>query len=544
MAMLVWGSLRDAIPGLPANLTIKNYDLLLTSRFWALTRNSLILSVGSTVIAVTVGGLLALSVVRLQVPRPRLLDSLITIPAYVTPFIGALGYQLLLSPRVGYINGFFSSIGLPTLNIYSYAGIIYVMGLYQAPVAYLYLRPALMRIDASFEEVARVMGASPRRTFRSVVFPLAKPTLLSATIICFVTGIGNFAVPAVLGGTVGIEALPTRLVELIRDYPADPNTGAVIGVFLATITVSLVWVSNRILRGRDYTAMLTRSSQSTRIVPRAGRLLGLAICVAFFVLAAVLPLGMMLIASFQPLFTSHIDLGTLTLDNYRYVFTYRVISDAILNTIFLAVCAAIGGTVLAILLGYIIVRTRLPGRRLVEQLGIAPIALPDSVMGLALLWMWVTIPIAVYGTRWILLIAYIALFLPYATPAAVGAFRQVSADFEDASRVLGATWLHTVRKVVAPLIAPAMLGSAIIILYHTVREVAASLLLYSPGSEVMSVAMWSMFEEGRYTEMFALSWVQIVTVLLLVVAAKRVARWGGGMNVDLAASPGRARRPR
>jgi len=536
LVMLVYGSLRDAPPGLPGVFTAKNYEILREPDFLSLVKNSLIVTCGSTILAMVVGGGLAFVLVRLRMPMPRLLDMLVTVPAYVTPFIGAIGWSLLLSPRVGYLNHFFELVGLPTIDIYSLGGMVWVMGIYEAPIVYLYLRPALSRIDRSLEEVGRVMGASPTRTARSIIVPLLMPASLSALLLCFVNLLGQFGVPGVLGGPEGINVIPTYLVTLVQQYPVNPNAASVLGVALTVTTMVLLWVSNRVLGKRDYTTVVGKGRYEPGPTSRRMRWIGVTICLVYVFLTEVLPMGMMFFASFQKVFTPDFGRSGFTLANYKYVLSYPSLVTSISNTLLLALATAVIGSVLALLLGFIVVRTRLPGRHVVEQIAIAPLAIPPSVFGLALLWTWITVPVGVYGTLLVLLLAYLALFLPYTTRAAIGAFRQVSVDLEDASRVLGGSWLLTLRRIVAPLVGPAILGGAIIVLYHSVRELAASLLLYAVGTQVISVAIWEMFNEGQYLELFAMSTVQVLIVLVLVLVVRLLGRRFVGVD----ATDGRA----
>jgi iron(III) transport system permease protein len=450
----------------------------------------------------------------------------------VTPFIGAIAWSLLLSPRVGYLNHFFHAIGLPTVNIYSLGGMVWVMGIYEAPIVYLYLRPAMARMDRSLEEAGRVMGASPLATARSIVMPLLLPASLSALLLCFVNLLGQFAVPGVLGEPEGINVVPTYLVNLVQQYPTNPNAAAVLGVALTATTVVLLWLSNRVLGKRDYTTVVGKGRYEPGPTTRWMRAVGLVVIGAYAVIALILPIGMMLFASFQKVFTPDFGHSGFTLGNYSYVFSYPSLVTSITNTLVLALATAVLGSVLALLLGYIVVRTRLPGRRVVEQIALAPVAIPPSVFGLALLWTWITLPVGVYDTRTILLLAYLALFLPYTTRAAIGAFQQVSVDLEDASRVLGGSWLLTLRRIVTPLVGPAILSGAIIMLYNSVRELAASLLLYSIGTQVIAVAIWEMFNQGQYLDLFAMSMVQIAIVFALVLVVRLLGRRFVG--VDLA----------
>ena len=537
IGMLILGSLRDNPPGLPSALTLANYELLFTGEFVSLLRNSMVVATGSTAVSMVLGTALAAITVRTRLPYASVFENLIIVPAYITPFIGALGWTLLLSPEIGYVNAILARLGLPTVSIYSMWGIIWVMGLYFTPIAYLYMRPSFLRLDRSFEEAGRVIGATVWQTARRVVLPLTLPALLSAILIVFVQAIGQFSVPGILGPRADIEVLPTQIVRMTSQFPTNPNGAAVLGIALAAMTLAGLALNNRILRRKDFTTITSRGATPWRIDIGKWKIATVGLCVLYVLTAVVLPTAVMFLASFQPYLTTDITSVGLTLDNYVYVLTFPDVSQSIINSIVLAVGAAVTTTGLAVLLGYVIVRTKMAGRQAADYLSSSPLAIPHTVFGLAMLWTWVSIPVGIYATRWVLYIAYVALFLPFSVRAATSAFRQIDIALEDAARVNGASWLTTIRRIVAPLLGPALLSGAIIVLYHAVRELAASLLLYSAGSQVMSVAIWSMFGEGRFVQLFALAMINIAVVLLLVIAANRVARrfraeGGAGLGMD------------
>lgn len=529
MWWLVVGSLREDSPGFPSGLTLDNYRFLGSSRFLGLLRTSLVISVGSTMVSLVIGLGLAIVIVRTKIPAASTWDSLVLTPAYITPFIGALGWTLLLSPNIGYLNAVLASIGLPAINIYSIGGIIWVMGLYYAPIAYLYLRPSLLRLDQSLEEGSRVLGANTWTTMRRIVLPLTLPALLSSLLIVFVNAIGQFGIPGVLGVQQGIEVVPTYLIRLVTRFPADPNSAAVMGIALTAMTVFGLWMSNRVLRGRDFTTVGTKGAQPLRVEMGPLRYLAYGFLGAYLILALILPVGVMLLASFQPFLTTNLSRSGFTLANYEYVFSFPALARSIRNSALLAVGAAVAGTTLSVLLSYIVVRTEMVGRSMVDYASTAPVAIPHTVFGLGMLWAWISIPVGVYGSRWILLFAYVALFLPYAMRSTTAAFQQIDVAMEDASRVIGAGWITTVRRIVVPLLRPALVSGAVIILYHSVRELPASLMLHSVGTEVMSVTIWNMYADGRYVQLFALA---IINIAITMAAVFTMNRFGRSLSAD------------
>jgi iron(III) transport system permease protein len=524
LGMLAAGSFLDEPPGQAGSFTLDNYEEVASPDFAELLTNSAVVAAGSTLLAMALGALLAVTMVRTNLPLRRFFAATVLLPAYVTPFIGAICWTVLLSPDVGYLNNALATLGLGPLNVYSMPGIVWVLGVYLTPVAYLYLLPALLRLDRSFEEAGRATGATARQTARFVIVPLLRPAVLSAMLIILVQAVGDFAVPAVLGRQAGIEVVTTEIVRMTGTYPADPNGAAVLGLVLAAITLAVLAFNHMLVRRTDFTTITSRGVELASSGSTAWRVVGTVAFAGYTLVAIVLPLGVMLLASFQPYLTTDVTSVGLTVANYEYVASFPAIGRAIRNSVLLALGAAATTTVLGVLLGYLIARVRVRGGGVVDYLSTSPLAIPHTVFGLAMLWTWVTVPVGVYGSPWILFFAYVGLFLPFSVTPAVAAFRQVDTSLEDAARVFGTSWLGAVRRVVVPLVAPALLSGAIIVLYHAVRELSASVLLYTPGSEVIAVSIFSMLSEGRYVQVFALSVVNVGLVLALVAVSNLVGR--------------------
>lgn len=524
IVMLFYGSVRDASPGQPGAFTLGNYAFLGTSDFARLVANSAVVGVGSTLLAMAIGLALAFLMVRVRVPFAAQFDALIVVPGYLTPVVGAIAWIVLLSPGRGWINNLLNALGLPTLDIYGFGGIIWVMGLYFAPLAYLYVRPMLEGIDRSLEESARVLGASPRITFRRIILPLAMPALLSATLVIFVNAVGDFGIPGALGYRDKIDVIPTALVRLVVIFPSDPNRATVLGIALMVITIACLAISRRLLSGRSFTTVGVRGGRGLPSGRGAASWAALAVILLYILIALVLPVLAMGVTSFQKFPNPNLFSATYTLDNYRFVLTFPAIGRSIVNSAMLALGAAVICTVLATIVGYMVVKARSAASVTLDFIGSSTLAIPHTVFGLGTLWFWVSVPAGIYGTRWILLFAYVAFFFPYALRAAINAFLQVDRSMEEAGRVFGASWQKTILAIIVPIIAPGLLSGATIIIYHTFRELSGSLLLYSPGGEVMATALWGLYTEGRFVELFALAMLNIVIVLGLVALATWLAR--------------------
>lgn len=521
---LIYGAFRTDAPGVPGgSFTLENFAFLASPDFWVVARNSILVAGATTAGAFVLGTLLAFVVVRFDPPGARWLDTFLLVPAYVPQFIMAIAWVLLLSPAIGYLNSAAATVGLPPADIYTFGGIIWVSVLTSTPVAYLYAKPALLAFDSSLEESARVFGATPGVAVRRILLPLARPALLSACLVLFVTTLGDFGIVGVIGAQARIDVIATKLLTMVTDFPSDPNAASVLGLSLMTVSLSGLLVTRKLLKNRDYVTVGTRGSKQRPNASRLQRVLGLVIALVFIFVAAVLPIAALVVGSLQA-YVSPTFQSPWTFSNYTTLPAYPTLARSIVNSVLYSVGAAVICMLLSVWFARIAVRGRGILARLIDGISNLPLAIPHVVFGLALLWMWIVLPVGVYGSSWILLIAYVGLFLPFGMRAAVAAMQSIDPSLEEAGRMSGATGFRTGVRIVLPLMVPAVLAGGTIILYNGMRELSASLLVYSTGSEVMSIVIWNLYEIGNYVQLFALSVINIVLILVIVAAANHFSR--------------------
>lgn len=520
---LVYGAFRTAAPGLPSTWTLDNFGFLSTPEFLGYLKNTVLLAVGATVLSILIALGLAIAILRIRIPGAKFFDSLVVIPAFVPAVLIAFAWILMLSPSVGFLNVYLSDLGLPTFDIYTLPGIIWVMALAHAPISYLYIKPALLSVDSSLEEAAWTVGASRFQTLRKVVLKVAAPGLLSATLIVFVSCLGEFTIPATLGPTAHIQTISSQLLVFVADFPANPNKAAVMGLFLMIVSAIGLFINSRILKGRVYstvgargTGLITgRSSRLVKIIAFAG-------CSLYLVFVVVIPAFSLVVGSLQA-FPSPTFSAPWTLDNYTELATFPGVFTAILNSLWLSIVAAIIVMAISVLLARTYVRSPRFGRVL-DQIGSLTIAVPPIVLGLALLWMWITIRAGVYGSVWILLLAYVALFLPLGIRATLDSVSQLDVGMEEAARIGGAGGARVTRSIVLPNIIPSLLSGGTVVVYHAMRELAASLMLFTSASTVISVVFWQLFQGGRVSPAMAVGIVQLVMIFVVVALANLVLR--------------------
>lgn len=525
MAFLVVGSLQSAPPGQAGSWTLDNYDVLWTADFLELVLNSLILAVATTLISLAVGAALAVALSRWNVLGARFFESVAIIPAYIPAFVGAIAWSFLLAPKTGYLNAPLAVLGLPPLNVFSWGGVIAVLSIYSAPVVFLYLRPALQSVAPSLEEAGRLLGAGRFRVVWRILIPAIRPAILSSSLIVFISSLADFAVVGVLGTRAHIDVVALRIVELTTKGVLDTGRAAVLGVALAAVSLVGLSVIVRGLANRDLVTIGARHRAGQSHANARLRWLGFAMSALYALIAVVLPVAVLVVGSLQPYLSTTFSSGW-TLENYALMASYPGALTSIANSILLSILAAVTCAALSAMLAYLVVRRGGWLGRLVNHLAFSPLAVPHMVFAVALIWTWVGTSGFFYGTRWILLAAYIALLLPYAMRASVTAFHQLDPVLEEAGRMSGASRVRVALRIVSPLITPGVAAGATLVLYQAMKEISASLVLYPPGEPVMSVAIWGLSYQGQFAQLFALCVVYVVLIFALVAGATALSRRG------------------
>ncbi len=526
LVFLVYGSVGTAPPGQVSGLTLRWFQQALTSpRLLEAARLTLVLAAGSTVLATGLGVVLAWLVARTDVPARRLLHLGVIAPFFLSPFIGALSWDMLLSPRFGVLNQALAALGWGGLDVYTPAGIMWVMGLYYAPYVYLFVQSALYNFDPALEEAAVMSGFGRWATLRHVTLPLMAPALLSGMLLALVGAAGQFGVPALLGRPSRLSVLATNIYDLTSIYPSRFNLAAALAVELMAIAGLGVALQHRLLRGRGYVTVGGRSARA-RLQPLGGwRWPAFGLASGFMLVGTVLPLLMLLYASLTPLYTGRVSLAGLTLDHYREVLVGNPLAQrAIVNTVWISALSASLAVALAVVLSWISLRTRVWYRGGLDLLVTLPAAIPAVALGLALLWTWVFLPLPVYGTAALLVVGYVTGFLPFAVRAVTSVHRQIDPALEEAVTMVGGGWGATLRHVTLPLLKPGIAAGWTLLFIIYVRELAISILLYSPGNEVLSVLIFNRWVEGDHGVLAAMAVLQVLMMAALIGLATRVFR--------------------
>lgn len=495
---------------------------------FALATRSAIFAVGAALGAALIGGVLAYLVARTDLPGRRVVVTLTLIPLVVPGMLYAFAWVLLTSPRIGALSGPFGD--LPDrlgVDPFTLQGMIWVESLHLSPVAFLLLYVAFRSIDPSLEEAAQVAGLRRGQTIRHVTLPLVRPAIATTLLLVGLRAIESFEVPALLGLPGGVSVLTTRLFELLRSFPPDPAAAGSMGILLVGVAVLGLAFHHTALRRSDAFQVVTpdRRAGNSLQLGRA-RPVVVAVLACWFALVVVAPIAILVWASLLPHYRrpGRAALDGVGLDTYRRLLDESTLSDAVGRSLVLGAAAATIAVLLGALVAWVVVRTRVRGRFLLDAVVLTPLVIPGLVLGLAIGFVWLRVPLPVYGTSTILLVAYVTNFLPHGSRYAAAALAAVRPELEEAARVNGATRWSTLRLVVLPLAGPGLAAAWLTILVLSLREISLSLLLYAPGEEVVPVLLWERWEDGRLTDVAALGLLIVALIVVVLAVAYRAGR--------------------
>jgi iron(III) transport system permease protein len=520
---LLFGSVRGE-----QGLSLEHFAEVLTGRLYVTAlKNSLMLGAWTSLFSTIIGLTLAWAVSRTDVPAKPLLQLTATLSYLSPPFLTAIAFTYLFSPNAGLINVLLRDVaGLPwlTFNIFSMPGLVLVTVMHTFPFVYLLAASALQSVDASYEEAAQILGAGKLRTAFAITAPLVAPAVLSGTLLGFVNAIALFGSQAIIGLPGRIVTLPTRIYALF-DYPPEYGLASALSLVFVLITIVALYLQRAFLARRSYVTLAGKGARLALL--RLGRwrfvLLGFGIVV--FIVSILAPYATLIAVSFSKSWGLDFWKG-LTLANYKFIlFDYDVTRRAILNSLLLATLAASGAVLLGAVIGWIDLRTRIPGRRLLDYFALIPLGLPGIVMAVALIQFWLALPVALYGTLAILLLAYMGRYIPLGVRAANAALRQVDPSLEESAQILGASWLTTMREVTLPLIRPGLFAGWLLVFVPVIQELSASILLFSSSSITLAVAIYNLYETGYIEPVAALAMINMVIVSAAIWLATRI---GGG----------------
>jgi len=545
VAMLLLGALTNTNPVVDGfgvfDLSLDNFvSVLGNANVHHALANSLIACTGGTALAVAIGLAFSWIVVRTNTPFRGFLGAASLVPLFVPPLVAGVAWSILGSPKSGLLNTMMKWMGLDwRIDLYSMAGLIVVFGMYYAPYVYMFTASALRNMDPSLEEAAEVAGVGPVRTLFTVTFPLIAPAIISGMLLSFIVMLGIYGIPAVLGAPANISVLTTYIFKLTNWSPPLYSTAAAVAIILMVVTGALVLLQQGVLAGRSFITVAGKAFRPRALDLGPWRWLTLALALLYLFVVVVLPMLALIVAAFRrflfiPDAASLFDMRHYSLVHFESIFDNPLTMRSIWNTMEVGLVTAVLGGLLAFAIGYTVHRGSVPGRRAIDLVATLPVAIPGLVIGVAYLWAWIGLPGGLYGTIWILALAFIARFIPDTMKALSTSFLQIHRELEEAAWVCGRGRLGTIRSIVLPLARPGTIAAMTLLFILAIRELGSSLFLYTSDTTVMAVLLLDYYEGGNTGKTAAFSLVQ--TALLAVLIG--VASWlsSGGTNSSVGRS--------
>jgi iron(III) transport system permease protein len=512
--------------------TLGNFETLFTDPdFLDPLVTTLILATSSSIICCLAAAPMGWLVARTDMPLRGTVRALVTASFVTPPFLGAIAWELLAAPNSGLLNKIYRAVtDAPQdehlLNIYSLPGLIFVISCYTFPYVFVLLANALDRIPGDLEDASAILGGGTWTTARRVTIPLAMPALLAGALVAFLQTMTLFGSPAILAIPAGFHTMTTKIWSLFN-YPPKPELAAAASLPLLLLTILLLRAEKLILGRRGYSVV--GGKQGNPRLVQLGMLKWAALAFVFVVLLCpvFLPYGALLNAAFSRVATSFVWFDNFTLHNIYFVFfELSAAKLAVKNTFLLGAASATIGTLIAVVIAYLTARRAIAGHRFLGFLATAPVAIPGIVLGVGLFLSYARPPLVLYGTLWILLIAFITIALPSAYQQLQSAFRSVHTDIEDAARIFGATRLRILRDITGPLLRTSLIATWCFIFVGVIRELSAAIMLFTSETKVVSVLIFDLNESGDLGAIAVLGLIMLVITFAVVILVNRIPGFG------------------
>jgi iron(III) transport system permease protein len=496
-------------------------DVQLRRALW----NTVVMAFWVGVMSVAVGAPLAWLTARTDLPGRALVRALVMASFVTPPFLGAVAWVMLAGPNAGVLNKAWRALTgaeAAAVNIFSMPGLVFVVALYTFPYVYVMIANTLELIASDVEEAAAMLGAGRVAVARTITLPLVAPAVVSAFIVSVLQALALFGSPAILALPAGFHTLTTQVWGMFH-YPPRVETAAAVALPLLVATALLLLLQRRLLGRRGYVAVGGKGGMRRRIALGPWRYPALLGCLGVLGCAVFLPYGVLAKAAFSRAWAQPLAWDNLTLRNWTFTFLeYSATQSAIVNTLELAVLTASLGAGLAAVLAYVARRRVIVGHQLVGFLALTPIAIPGVVLAVALFIAYTRPPLILYGTLWILFVAYLTKEMPVGYAQADATFRTIPVELEDAGRILGARRLRVLGDITAPLARSGVIAAWCFVFIGVIRELSASIILFTPGTKVMSVVIFDLKEEGQFGAIAVLGLFMIVMTFGVVLLMERV----------------------
>ena len=512
----------------PHGPTLENYaalftDATLVQPFLITLESSAAVAILCVLVAVPMGWCVA----RTDMPLRRLVRVLVMASLVTPPFLGAIAWELLAAPNTGFLNqlarvAFHLDRAVHPFNIYTVAGLTFVNFLYTFPYAFTFVANALERIPADLEDASAILGARSAQTLWRVTLPLILPAILAGGLIAFLQSMTVFGSAAILTLPAGFHTMTTRIWSLFQ-FPPKPALAAAASMPILLLTLLLLRAQQLILGRKGYVVVGGKGARRAIAALGPWKWLALGFCALVLLNAIVLPYGALLDAAFVKVAPAVPTLANLTWSHLHFVFfELDATPVALWNTMILALGAATIGTALALVVGYLVARRAVRGWQVLGFLATAPLAIPSIVLGVGLFLAYTRPPLLLFGTLWIMLIAFVTIEFPAAYQQLVSVTSSIHPELEEAGRLLGATRLRVLREITSPLIRSGLVATWCFVFIGAIREISAAILLFTAPTRTIAVVIYDLNESGDTGSIAVLGLLLMVVTFTVLAIANRV----------------------
>ena len=488
--------------------------------------NSLALGASSSAIAVVLAVPMAWAVSRTDMPGKRLVWFVVMGAFVLPPYLGAIGWILLAGPNSGLLNVAWRAMtgaAGPLVNVYSFAGLAFVIALHSFPLVFIFVKSALDLVSSEMEDAANILGAGTALATRRITLPLVWPSILGGIIVVFLETVSLFGTPAIIGIPARINVVTTQLWQFF-EYPVRVEVAAAFAMPLLLITVALLGAQKLLLARKGYVSQTGKGGERRPIALGGWRWALAGWCGVVGLLSVGMPILVLLQASFAKAWGRGFSLENLTFRNYRYLlFQHEMALSSIWNTLWFSAAAATLAVGIGILVAYVVNRRLVRFAGALAFLAMAPFVIPGIVMAIGFYAAYAGPPVMLYGTALIVILGFTARFLPIAFANSTAALRAVHPEMEEAARILGAGRLATVRRITAPLLQKSLVGGWLIVFIVASRELSAAIFLVGPKTRTMAVLLYDLSEAGNFEQLAAFGGILLVITMVLVAIGMRLA---------------------
>jgi iron(III) transport system permease protein len=535
LASVLTGSFRPQ--GLPssAGWTLSHYIEIWSSDYiYKLLGNTVVFAFGSTVLATAIALALAWLIARTDIPGRDFFRTAILMPMVTPPLLLAIGWVLIMSPKIGliptalqpYVGSFEDGF-----NIYSVTGMIFVQALAYVPTAFLILTPMILNMDPTFEEAATMAGASSMQTFFRVSLPFLVPSLLSIGTLLIIVGMASFDVPAIIGTPGNVSVLSSEIFSLMTPASGPPLYGqsaAINASLFVPLLLGLALYQRMTRRAERFAAINGKGYKATRFALRGWKVPAVFLVGLYFILAVALPFIALLWVSMAPYFSGFSVnlLSDLSFAAYSHIFGSERVVASIKNSLVVALSASVVLVLLAMLVGWTIVRSRRRWVKMLDVLSMIPIGVSHLMTGVALVFVFLNLRgvIPIYGTVWIIALAHVIVYLPLAARMMQAAMMQINRELEEAAMVCGSSFAQNVRRITIPLLKPTIFALFIWVFVHSLREFSAAVMLQTNRNEVLPTILFGFWETGEPARAAAIAIVLMIALAAMVLIMGRMTR--------------------